>query len=75
MAKDIRQFVLAVVDAAITDIQEGVSERAPRNTGGALLDRLNLRKLRTIPRNADAKYARSIYTAARFLYETEQHST
>lgn len=74
MPKDIRTFILAVTDAAITDIQEGVSERAPRNTGDALLERLNLRKHRTIPRNADAKYARSIYTAARFLYETEQLS-
>lgn len=75
MAKDIRTFILAVVDAAITDAQEGVNERAPRNTASRLAERLNLDAYRTNPRNGDAKCARSIYTAARWLYDTEQRST
>jgi hypothetical protein len=70
----VKQFVLAVTDAAITDVQSGIPERHPTNTGDRLVDRLNLRAIRAEPRNGDAKYARSLYTAAYFLYETEKHS-
>jgi hypothetical protein len=73
IAKDnSRNFVLAICDAAITDAQEGIGEYNKRNTGEVLMERLNLRHFRASPRNGDSKYARSIYTAVRFLYETNQ---
>jgi hypothetical protein len=69
---NVRLFVLVVVDAAIHDAREKVPTRAPQNTGSRLLGRLNLHRYRNSPRNGDSSEARRIYTAARFLYDTER---
>lgn len=68
----VRRFISAVVEAAFFDASEGVAEYDPRNSGERLIGRLNLAQHRISPRNGDAKYARSIYTAARWLYKTEE---
>ena len=68
----VRMFVLTVIDAAMHDAAKGVPAYAPENRGDLLLKRLKLNRFRSAPRAGDAKYARSIYTAAHWLYETEQ---
>lgn len=68
---NVRMFILNVVDAAVRDAQEKVPTRSPTNTGTALVRRLNLQRYRNRPRNGDGSEARRVYTAARFLYDTE----
>ena len=69
---NVERFIKAVVDAAIFDEQEGVSERnLERNSRKALMKRLNLSQYRIKSRYGDGPSARSVYTAARFLYRTE----
>lgn len=70
MTRDIRRFILAIADAAIFDAQQLIPVRNKKNTGEALVRRLNLKQYRSVPRIGDAKYARSLYTAAWWLYET-----
>lgn len=70
----VERFIKAVVDAAIMDAQHGIAEYDPRNSGKRLIGRLNLSSYRISPRNGDSKYARSLYTAARWLYDTEVKS-
>lgn len=67
----VEKFVYAIIDAAASDAAEGVAEYSPRSTGDQLLIRLNLKRFRFHPRNGDGKYARSLYTAAYWLYKTE----
>lgn len=67
----VEQFILAVFDAAIADANDGVPEYDQHNTRERLPERLNLGRFRQSPRRGDGKYARSIYTAARWLYKTE----
>jgi hypothetical protein len=67
----VKDLALAVVDAALNDSDANVPERHPSNTGAALVERLNLRRFRRKPRSGDGSEARRIYTAARFLYNTE----
>jgi len=69
---NVRLFIMAVMDAAMFDAKSGVPERHPTNTGAKLIERLNLKRFRIEPRKGDYKYARSVYTAARWLYATEQ---
>lgn len=73
----VERFIRAVTNAAIEDAMNGVAEYDPRNSGERLIGRLffNLSSYRTTPRNGDPKYARSIYTAARWLYQTETESS
>lgn len=72
LAEDkVKQFVLAVADAAIRDAQGKIPARAAINTGRVLPERLGLSRYRAIPRNGDGSEARRIYTAVRFLYQTE----
>lgn len=61
-----------VVEAAIYDVEQDIPEYDKRNSGERLLSRLDLARFRTNPRNGDAKYARSLYTAAYWLYRTEK---
>ena len=68
----VRRFIDAIVEAAIFDAEQGIGEYDPRNSGQQLLTRLNLSTYRSKPRNGDGKYARSLYTAARWLYQTEK---
>lgn len=68
---NVEAFVRAVVTAAICDVDAGISEYADRNTGDRLIGRLDLQTHRSFPRNGDGKYARSLYTAAYWLYKTE----
>lgn len=68
---NVKYFISLITETAIYDFQNGIAERDPRNTGARLLTRLNLTAMRINPRNGDAKYARSIYTAAYWLYQTE----
>lgn len=70
----VRRFIEAITAAAIDDAANGIAEYDPRNSGERLIGRLNLPIHRTYPRNGDAKYARSIYTAARWLYQTEKNN-
>lgn len=68
----VKGFVNAVVDAAICDEQTGVPEyAAKRNRGTDLMRRLNLASYRVKSRMGDETEARRIYTATRFLYQTE----
>lgn len=71
---NVNKFVRSVVEAACDDARQGAPERATQNTGDILRTRLNLDRFRCNPRTGDGKYARSIYTAARFLYDTERQS-
>lgn len=67
-----RSFISAIVEAAIYDVEQGIPEYDKRNSGERLLSRLDLARFRTSPRNGDGKYARSLYTAAHWLYRTER---
>jgi hypothetical protein len=69
----IKRFITAVVDAAIFDHHAGVAEYDPRNSGERLIGRLDLSAYRRQPRSGDSKYARSLYTVARWLYQTEKY--
>jgi hypothetical protein len=71
----VEKFIRAITDAAIEDHHNGVAEYDPRNSGERLIGRLNLSAHRISPRNGDAKYARSLYTAVRWLYTTETAQT
>lgn len=67
-----RKFMIAILGAAADDDRQGVPDRHKSNTGDRLRTRLNLDHHRSFPRCGDGKYARSIYTAARWLITTER---
>lgn len=70
--ESVKRFIDAIVDAAVFDAEEGVPVYDPRNSGERLIGRLNLPAFRVSPRRGDAKHARSLYTIARWLYDTEK---
>lgn len=63
------RIIQAILGAVITDLEVDIPNRHIRNTGSSLETRLNIQ--RAIPRKGDAKYYRSLYTAIRWLAETE----
>lgn len=66
-----RQFIALIVNAAISDANAGMPERDRQNSGAEIVSRLNLPRRRISPRIGDRRFARMVYTAARFVYRTE----
>lgn len=69
---NVQRFMFAIFEAAVEDASKGVPEYHKTNTRQHLLARLNLDQYRINPRNGDARCARSVYTAARWLLKTEE---
>ena len=69
--ENVRRFILAILAAAVHDHNRNVPMYDNCNEGTALPVRLDLDKFRSEPRVGDKRYARSLYTAARWLLSTE----
>lgn len=63
------KIAMAILGAARLDVTEDIPKYDARNSGDALLRRLYIQ--RAFPRRGDARELRRLYTAFRFLIETE----